>query len=131
VLNESAYKEKVASLLESGVYEIVHNDPTSQIERKIQKLLTRYKTDDYHLLGDDNHHSHRRGNLKSYRYKTVLPAASKIELTSYHSEPPHLYGLSKLHKPDIPLRLIVSSIICVSYFFFIGTTAPMGLGLPP
>jgi hypothetical protein len=21
---------------------------------------------DYHLLGDDNHHSHRRGNLKSY-----------------------------------------------------------------
>jgi hypothetical protein len=22
--------------------------------------------DDYHLLGDDNHHSHRRGNLKSY-----------------------------------------------------------------
>jgi hypothetical protein len=23
--------------------------------------------DDYHLLGDDNHHSHRRGNLKSYK----------------------------------------------------------------
>jgi hypothetical protein len=22
---------------------------------------------DYHLLGDDNHHSHRRGNLKSYK----------------------------------------------------------------
>jgi hypothetical protein len=23
--------------------------------------------DDYHLLGDDNHHSHRRGNLRSYK----------------------------------------------------------------
>jgi hypothetical protein len=25
------------------------------------------KFDDCHLLGDDNHHSHRRGNLKSYK----------------------------------------------------------------
>jgi hypothetical protein len=24
------------------------------------------KYDDYHLPEDDNHHSHRRGNLKSY-----------------------------------------------------------------
>jgi hypothetical protein len=28
--------------------------------------------DDYHLLGDDNHHSHRRGNLKSYN-KICVP----------------------------------------------------------
>jgi hypothetical protein len=28
--------------------------------------------DDYHLLGDDNHHSHRRGNLKSYIYWFVF-----------------------------------------------------------
>jgi hypothetical protein len=27
--------------------------------------------DDYHLLGDDNHHSHRRGNLKSYKIAHV------------------------------------------------------------
>jgi hypothetical protein len=30
------------------------------------------KIDDYHLLGDDNHHSHRRGNLKSYNMKIDL-----------------------------------------------------------
>jgi hypothetical protein len=32
------------------------------------------------------------------------------KLTPYHSKPPHLYGLPKIHKPDIPLRPIVSSI---------------------
>jgi hypothetical protein len=34
--------------------------------------FTQYATnmfnEDYHLLGDDNHHSHRRGNLKSYMF---------------------------------------------------------------
>jgi hypothetical protein len=34
----------------------------------------------------------------------------KHKLTPYNSKPPHLYGLPKVHKPDIPLRLIVSSI---------------------
>jgi hypothetical protein len=62
-----------------GVYEILCKDPTSQIE----KLLI-------------NH-------------KIVLPAALKHKLTPYHSKPPHLYGLPKIHKPDIPLRSTVSS----------------------
>jgi hypothetical protein len=43
-LNESTYKEKISSLLESGVYEILPKDPTSQIERKIRQLLTKHKT---------------------------------------------------------------------------------------
>jgi hypothetical protein len=84
VSNESTYKEKISSLLESGVYEILPKDPTSQIERKIRQLLT--------------------------KHKTVLPVALKRKLTPYHSKPPHLYGLPKIHKPDIPLRPIVSSI---------------------
>jgi hypothetical protein len=29
--------------------------------------IERILYDDYHLPEDDNHHSHRRGNLKSYR----------------------------------------------------------------
>jgi hypothetical protein len=84
VLNESTYKEKVSSLVESRVYYILHKDPSFQIERKIQKLLT--------------------------IHKSVLPAALKHKLTSGHSKSPHLYGLPKIHKPDIPLRSIVSSI---------------------
>jgi hypothetical protein len=27
--------------------------------------------DDYHLPEDDNHHSHRRGNLKSYKVSFI------------------------------------------------------------
>jgi hypothetical protein len=30
--------------------------------------------DDYHLPEDDNHHSHRRGNLKSYNNTFIYPA---------------------------------------------------------
>jgi hypothetical protein len=41
------------------------------IRKEVMKTLLvtviRKRHDDYHLLGDDNHHSHRRGNLKSYR----------------------------------------------------------------
>jgi hypothetical protein len=32
--------------------------------------------DDYHLLGDDNHHSYRRGNLKSYK---EVPGSQTIQ----------------------------------------------------
>jgi hypothetical protein len=63
VLNKSTYKEKISSLLESGVYEILHEDATSQIERKICRLHT--------------------------KHITVLPAALKHKLTPYHSKPPH------------------------------------------
>jgi hypothetical protein len=41
-LNESIYREKISSQLVSGVYKTLHKDPTSQIERKIQKLLTKH-----------------------------------------------------------------------------------------
>jgi hypothetical protein len=84
VLDESKYKEKLNTLLESGVYEPLPKDPTAKIERKVQKLLS--------------------------KHKTVLPTGLKHKLTPYHSEPPRLYGLPKIHKPDIPLRPIVSSI---------------------
>jgi hypothetical protein len=32
--------------------------------------------DDYHLPEDDNHHSHRRGNLKSYEFSRVFGIGS-------------------------------------------------------
>jgi hypothetical protein len=84
VLNKSTCKEKISSLLESGAYEILHKDPTSQIERKIRKLLT--------------------------KNKTAIPAALKHKLTPYHSKSPHIYDeLPKIHKLDIPVRPAVSS----------------------
>jgi hypothetical protein len=55
-----------------------------KIERKVQKLLS--------------------------KHKTTLPTMLKQKLTPYNSKPLHLYGLSKIHKTDIPLRPIISSI---------------------
>ncbi|PNF20184.1 hypothetical protein B7P43_G16972 [Cryptotermes secundus] len=86
VLDESEYKDKLNTLLESGVYETLPKDPTAKVESKVQKLLS--------------------------KYKTTLPTDLKHRLTPYHSKPPHLYGLPKIHKAGIPLRPIVSSIGC-------------------
>jgi hypothetical protein len=65
------------------VQEPLHKDPTSQIESEIQKLF--------------------------FKHESVLPTDLKSKLTPYHSKPLHLCGLPKIHKPDIPLRPIVSS----------------------
>jgi hypothetical protein len=71
-------------LLEPGVYEHLPKDPIAKFERKIQKLLS--------------------------KHKTTLPINLKHKLTPYHSRPPHLYGLPKIHKLDMPLRPTVSSV---------------------
>jgi hypothetical protein len=59
-------------------------DPTAKVERKVQKLLS--------------------------THKTALPTNLKHKLTPYHSKLLHLIGLPKIHKPDNPLRPIVSSV---------------------
>jgi hypothetical protein len=84
VLDKSNYKDKLNILLESGVYEPLPEDPTAKVERKVQKLLS--------------------------KHKTILPTDLENKLTQYHSRPPRLYGLPNIHKPDIPLRLSVSSV---------------------
>jgi hypothetical protein len=59
-------------------------DPAAKAERRVQKVLS--------------------------KHKTALLTDIKCKPTPYHSKPPHLYGLPKVHKPDIPLRSIVSYI---------------------
>jgi hypothetical protein len=44
VLNECTCTEKMSSLLESGAHKILLKDTTSQIQRKMRKLLTKHKT---------------------------------------------------------------------------------------
>jgi hypothetical protein len=70
------------TLLNSGVYEPLFKDPTPKIERKIQQILS--------------------------KFKAVFPAEVKRNLTSYNSNPSHLYGLHNMHKPDMPLTPVVS-----------------------
>jgi hypothetical protein len=44
VLDGSKYKDKLNTLLESGVYEPFPEDPTDKVERKVWKLLSKHKT---------------------------------------------------------------------------------------
>jgi hypothetical protein len=89
VLDEFKYKDKLNTLVESGVYELLPKDPTAKVERKEQNLLP--------------------------EHKTALLADLKHNLTPYHSKSPHLYGLSKIHKHGIPLRPIVCSVVSPCY----------------
>jgi hypothetical protein len=41
--------------------------PDQHLCQYVHKLVFEYLFNDYHFPEDDNHHSHRRGNLKSYR----------------------------------------------------------------
>jgi hypothetical protein len=83
VLYESKYKDKLNTLLESGVYKPLPKDPTAKVERKEQKFLS--------------------------KHKTALPIDLKHKLNPYHSKSPHLHSLPKIHIPDIRLRPIMSS----------------------
>jgi hypothetical protein len=63
-------------LLESGVYEPLSKDCTSNIEKKVQKLLSKHKI------------------------------AIKHKLSPYHRKPSHLYYFPKIHKPRIFSNLL-------------------------
>jgi hypothetical protein len=43
VLDESKYKVKQNTLLESGVYEPVPEDPTAKADKKVQTLLSKHR----------------------------------------------------------------------------------------
>jgi hypothetical protein len=44
LLDESKYKYKLNTLLEFRVYETFPKDPTTKVERKVQKILSEHKT---------------------------------------------------------------------------------------
>ena len=74
----------LACFNDKQTYEVLNRDPTPALQRKLNnKLLTRTKTDeiDFRLYN---------------RLRCSVP------------QPPKLYGLPKLHKPNIPMRPIVS-----------------------
>jgi hypothetical protein len=48
--------------------------------RRLKAPVFKFKylqNNDYHLPEDDNHHSHRRGNLKSYIFKIILETSEE------------------------------------------------------
>ncbi|XP_023707533.1 uncharacterized protein LOC111864490 [Cryptotermes secundus] len=86
VLDTSDYNRKIAALLEGKAYRKLKKDPTDTIECKTVLLLKKCQAEEV--------------------CQQLRPQGSR---------PPRLYGLPKIHKPDIPLRPIVSIIGSPTY----------------
>ena len=84
VLSHNQYHTKVTEHITSGPYTILNRDPTSSLPSKLDRILKKLLKDN--LINRDIFNSCR-----------VL-----------HPRPPQLYGLPKLHKPNTPIRPIVS-----------------------
>ena len=93
VLNTDTYHDKMKTLIETGPYQLLNNykDPTDRLSRKLTEKLLSLK---------------RSGNLSESVYNKIKPR---------HKQPPRIYGLPKIHKPERPLRPIVS---CVNIFAY-------------
>ena len=82
VLSKGQYAEKLGTLLSDRAYKEVQKDPTSAKERGLKCLI------------------------KSLKDKQNMSQKLAQQLMPSHSSCPRLYGLPKIHKPDVPLRPI-------------------------
>ena len=91
VMDKQDYIYKANQLLNQNTYKVISKDPTTTIKNKLINILRVIKT---------------KTGLGSYSYKAMYPTGCV---------PPKFYGLPKIHKPDTPLRPIVSSCGSVTY----------------
>ena len=92
VIDTVDYIKKAKEILEdTNTYRVIHTDPTSRLKNKLINILRRIKT---------------TTGMPDNIYKKMYPTGAS---------PPKFYGLPKIHKKNIPLRPIVSSIRSVAY----------------
>ena len=91
IMDRQDYINKANSLLNQNTYRSIPRDPTNTIKNKLIGILKRVKN---------------QTGLDSNTYKSMYPTGCV---------PPKSYGLPKIHKPDTPLRPIVSSCGSVTY----------------
>ena len=91
IMDRQDYINKANDLLYQSTYKSIAKDPTNSIKNKLINILKRVKT---------------KTGLDSNTYKSMYPTGCV---------PPKFYGLPKIHKPDTPLRPIVSSSGSVTY----------------
>ena len=91
VKNEEEYVKKAEELLHTDTYRTISNDPTNKYKTKLINLLKTIKAE---------------GGISDAVYKRLYPTEGGA---------PKFYGLLKVHKEEIPLRPIVSSIGAASY----------------
>lgn len=87
VLNKNDYISKMEDLLgDKNTYEIVKKDHTKKLTNDLHSLLSRWKNRNY---------------ITEQTYKWLNTTDGVL---------PRAYGLPKIHKPNNPLRIIVSSV---------------------
>ena len=92
VLDSNTYEEKVNALLsDTKTYSKLNKDPTTTYKNRLLKLLKELK---------------EKGSIDQTLYEKLRPSACVV---------PCIYGLPKVHKNNIPVRPIVSSIGSVCY----------------
>ncbi|XP_050510634.1 uncharacterized protein LOC126887260 [Diabrotica virgifera virgifera] len=84
IMNKIQYEDKITDLITNGPYSKLTKDPTKTLENKIYRALFKFKND-----------------LTYYQRKLMTP---------HYSKTPHFYGVPKIHKANIPLRPICSTI---------------------
>ena len=91
IMDRQHYINKANQLLNQSTYKVITKDPTNTIKNKLINILKSIKT---------------KTGLGTNTYKSMYPTGCV---------PPKFYGLPKIHKPDTPLRPIVSSCGFVTY----------------
>ena len=91
VLNTEDYIKKAEDLLNQNTYRVLTSDPTMKLKNRMINLLKSIKS---------------KGGITEELYKRLYPTGAGS---------PKFYGLPKIHKPEMPLRPIVSSIGAVTY----------------
>ena len=91
VTDKQDYINKTNQLLNQNTYKVISKDPTNTIKNKLINILKGIKP---------------KTGLGINRYNSMYPTGCV---------PPKFYGLPKIHKPDTPLRPIVSSCGSVTY----------------
>jgi hypothetical protein len=83
VQNKQDYERKMLDILSGEENSQLDSDPTKGVENKVTAILKK---------------------------AVCLEKLTLLKLTPRWSKPPHIYGLVKVHKPNYPIRPIVSSI---------------------
>lgn len=87
LISRDEYDRKMTELLEDrSVYKVLARDPTQSFQNKNNEVVKLLKDKEY-----------------------IDPVTAR-KLTTYKAVAPRLYGLPKVHKQDIPMRPIVSTI---------------------
>ncbi|XP_055584728.1 uncharacterized protein LOC129737591 [Uranotaenia lowii] len=92
ILSAQEYRQKMSLLVsDATTYQQMNCDPTSKILKQLNTIVEKWHQDQH------------------------IDYFTKTKLQTFHCHPPRIYGLPKIHKPERPLRPVVSTIGSATY----------------